>query len=147
MFLAAFQDLKSAFFCTFSNSEIKKKHSILIIFHYGQFSFSTLFLNFVRYSLLPISAPFDFTPMDVRFFSSFYLFLKKFKAFMKKKKVNIAVVGNVPNNVLFYFSPSLCQFWPFSEAKVKFSGSQMLVKNAKIHVFLHTNQFSILVYP
>ena len=98
------------------------RHSIIIICHFGHFSFCTLFLNVARYRLLAISVPSNFTFIDVRFFW--------------KKTINTAVVGNVPGKAFFLFFNSPAPFvWPFSEAKVKFSGTQILVENAKKYFF------------
>ena len=63
-------------------------------------------MNITWYRLLAISAPSDFTPIYVRFFR--FLFCFNFLNFFLEKKINIAVVGNVPGNVfLFYFFPSI----------------------------------------
>ena len=40
-----------------------QKYFTLIICHFGKFSFSKLFLNSARYTLVAISAPSNFTPI------------------------------------------------------------------------------------
>ena len=87
--------------CTFLKVTIKKIHSILIICHFGHFSFSTLFLDFAQYMLSSISAPSDFTPINVVFFQ--FLFCFYFLKLFFEKTVSIA----------------------------KFSGSQILVKKRR----------------
>ena len=83
-FLAAFQDINSAFFglksvflALFWKVTIFIRHSILMICHFGHFSFSTLFLNIAWYTLLAISGTNIFTPINVRFLR--FLFLIKNK--------------------------------------------------------------------
>ena len=127
---------KKWIFRTFFLVNIFLKHSILIICHVSHFSFSKLSLNVPWNTLSAISAPSNFTPMDARFFW-FLLCFDFFKLYVEKNN-NIAVVDNVPGNVFCLFFPepqSFGRFGPFSEAKVKFLRSQMLVENAQKHVF------------
>ena len=61
-----------------------------------------------------------------------------FLKFYLEKPIDIAVVGNVQATLYFLTFPELQSFGRFgavSEAKVKFSGSQIVVKHAKKHIF------------
>ena len=63
-----------------------------------------------------------------------FYFISIFKLYLEKI-INIALVGNVPGNIIFLLlfpePQSFGRFGLFSEAKVKFSGSKILVKKTK----------------
>ena len=63
--------------------------------------------------------------------------------FYLEKTINIAVVGNALGKWVFLLFPEpqlFGRFWPFSEAEVKFSGFQILVKKQ----FLNETQSKLL---
>ena len=74
--------LKSEFLALFLKSDIKKKHVIIIIYHFCHFSFCNVFLNVARYTLVAISAP-PILPLSMRvflvniFFGWFFVALKR----------------------------------------------------------------------
>ena len=118
------------------------RHSILIICHFSHFSFLTLFLNVSWYRLLAITVPSDFTPIDVHCFSF------SFEAFCGKID-QLKNCWQRPGQQSFKTFSQTSLFWTFSDAKVKFSGSQVLVKNGKKSLFTLTNFsfWSILKSP
>ena len=127
-------------FGTFFKSDDCLKKSILIICHGGHFSFSKLFLKVAKYTWSAESGNHFLTPQICVFFGFNFFFLKLYL----EKSFKIAVVGNVPGDILvFYFFPSLSwlavlgrflrQIWNFWS------------KTQKKYVFFQTNQFSILV--
>ena len=131
---------KKWIFGTFLNTPI------LIICHGGHFLFSKLFFNVARYTLSAISRTNFFTPIDMHFFGFYFVLL--LKTFFWKKTINISVVDNVPGNDAFLLLFWASLVWPFLAVfrdKNKNFGVPNVGKNAKKHVFSHTNQFSILV--
>ena len=126
--MVTLQDLKITifgFWHFFEKWQYFKNYFILIICHFGHFSFSKLFLNVALYTLVALSCSTILTPTWCAFFSSDFNFLITWVFFM----VNIAVVSNVPGNGSYFTSswdPLIWLFWPFPRQKGKFQGPNFL---------------------
>ena len=125
-------------FGTFWKVTIFFRHSILIICHFGHFSFSTLFLNVARYTLSAISG----TRINMRFIFIFIL-LFFLKLFLKNKNGQHSSCWQRPRKHCFFLKlfPKPHSFGRFPLQKWNFQGPKFWSKMPKKQVIFQTNFF------